>query len=459
MIVIFTGYHGDGDARAYFERKWNAAPGIGPVGAYELSLQALEDARAGDDAWAWQGEAALPKHESRHRAVAVRIADAAMPLIDGETRVGEDRFDVVGADVRGIAKGTLCLRRRTTHSDVACFYPCTRVVDGLLYRGAAGDAADEAVLATLEGPSVDTWQVPALPPQVQAEPSLLATVVSTILLGLMTSAIDRIGTRAIDAAFAALGIANPLEVVDDSYEKLVEAMRMQSRADFRRQIALRLRAFDRLREDYRGGMRTREKLDALYSEIRQLTSWLEVDERSPDRVQLLALAQAMYLAVMQDMAEWHRKDAPELMKAFYASMVQRAAAEAKVLETVQAEAYQQRMAKIVGLTDSFDFSLTSNRIISYDDAAWRETGKDHPLEDQWRRAEYQCIERSTLTGKCERWEYTEKGRKAIAEMEAILARYRQRIRGNMDEALSGIPAAIDNFRKIAQMQIPPPPPR
>jgi len=459
MIVMFTEYRGDGDARAYFERKWNAVPGIDPVAAYELSLQAFEDADAGNDVWAWQGEQALPRHDARHRAIAIRIAEAAMPLIEGETLAEEDRFDVVGADGRGVARGTLCLRRRTTHSETVHFYPCTRVVDGLLYRGLADDPADEAVLATLDGPAADSWPPPPEPPEVAAEPTLMATIASTILLGVLSSLSGRIGMRAIDFAFESLGIRNPLEAADDSYEKLVHALRMQSRADFRRQIALRLRAFERLREDYRGGMRTRDKLDTIYHEIRQLTSWLEVDERSPDRVQMLAFAQSVYLSVMQEMAEWHRKDNPELMKSFYAAMVGRAAAEAAVLAKVQQEAYDQRMAKITGLHNSFDFTFTSNRIISYDDAVWRESGADRPLEDQWRRAHYNCIERNLTTGVCERWEYTEKGRKTIAEMEGILARHRQRVRADLDKALGGIPQTIENFKRIAQMQIPPPPPK
>jgi hypothetical protein len=458
MIVLFTAYHGDGDARAYFERKWAAVPGIDSVAAYELSLQALADAGAGSDAWTWQGEQALPKHDARHRAVALRIAEAAMPLLEGERLLEEDRFDVAGADMRGIAQGRLCLRRRTTHSEAVYAYSCTRVVDGLLYRGLAEDPGDETVLSTLAGPAPET--LPPLPETPQAaELGLMATIASTILLGVLSSLSGRVGMRAIDVAFETLGIRNPLEAADDSYEKLIGALRMQSRADFRRQIALRLRAFERLREDYRGGMRTKEKLDMIYHEIRQLTSWIEVDERSPDRVQLLAFAQSVYLSVMQEMAEWHRKDNPQMMKEFYAAMTARAAAEANVLTRVQNEAYEQRLAKITGLHDSFDFTFQASRIISYDDTVWRESGHDRPLEDQWQRAYYNCLERSAVTNACTRWEYTEKGRKAIANMEGILARHRQRIRSDLDKALTGIPQTIANFQKIAQMQIPPPPPK
>lgn len=459
MIVLFTAYHGDGDARAYFERKWAAVAGIESVAAYELSLQAQADADAGSDAWTWQGEDALPEHDARHRAVALRIAEAAMPLLEGETLLEEDRFDVAGADMRGIPRGCLCLRRRTTHSEAVYAYPCTRVVDKLLYRGLAEDPGDETVLGTLDGPAPDTAPPLPEPPQPAAEPGLMATIASTILLGVLSSLSGRVGMRAIDVAFDMLGIRNPLEAADDSYEKLVGALRMQSRADFRRQIALRLRAFERLREDYRSGMRTKEKLDMIYHEIRQLTSWIEVDERSPDRVQLLAFAQSVYLSVMQEMAEWHRKDNPQLMKEFYSAMVARAAAEAKVLAKVQDEAYEQRLAKITGLHDSFDFTLQSSRIISYDDTVWRETGQDRPLEDQWQRAYYNCLERSAVSNHCIRWEYTEKGRKTIADMQGILARHRQRIRSDLDKALTGIPQTIANFNKIAQMQIPPPPPK
>jgi hypothetical protein len=147
------------------------------------------------------------------------------------------------------------------------------------------------------------------------------------------------------------------------------------------------------------------------------------------------------------------------MKSFYAAITQRAASEAAVLIKVQQEAYDQRLAKITGLHDSFDFTFTSNRIISYDDAVWKETGDDKPLEDQWRRAEINCVERNLQTGVCNRWVFTDKGKQKIAEMEAILQRHRQRIRSDLDKALHGIPQAIANFQQIAKMTIPPPPPK
>jgi hypothetical protein len=459
VIIKFIGYRGDGDARTYFEQKWRSASGISAAYAYELSFQALESAAKASDPWEFLGPPGLPKHEAMHRIAAIRIADAAMPLLQGETMIEPDGFDVTGAEAFGIAKGTLCLRRRTTHSDMLYFYPCTQVVDGVLYRGLAHDADDEAVLISMDAPAPGS--VPEPPAQVDtaAEPTLMATIASTIVHGILSSLSGRAGMRAIDFAFESLGIPNPLEAADDSYEQLVKALRMQSRADFRRQIALRLRAFERLREDYRGGMRTKDKLDSIYNEIRQLTSWIEVDERSPDRVHLLAFTQAIYLSVMQEMAEWHRKDDPELMKSFYAAMTQRAASEAAVLIKVQQEAYDQRLAKITGLHDSFDFTFTSNRIISYDDAVWRETGDDKPLEDQWRRAEISCVDRNFQTGVCNRWVFTPKGKEKIAEMEAILQRYRQRIRSDLDKALNGIPQAIANFQQIAKMTVPPPPPK
>ncbi len=459
MIIKFIGYRGDGDARTYFEQKWRSASGISLASAYELSLQALESSANESDPWACLGQAGLPKNEERHRAVAVRIADAAMPLLEGETLIESDSFDVTGTAAFDIAKGALCLRRRTTHSDILYFYPCTQVVDGVLYRGLAHDADDEAILGSMDAPAPGSVPEPPAQVDVAVEPTLMATIASTILLGILSSLSGRAGMRAIDFAFESLGIPNPLEAADDSYEKLVKALRMQSRADFRRQIALRLRAFERLREDYRGGMRTKDKLDSIYNEIRQLTSWIEVDERSPDRVHLLAFAQAIYLSVMQEMAEWHRKDDPELMKSFYAAITQRAASEAAVLIKVQQEAYDQRLAKITGLHDSFDFTFTSNRIISYDDAVWKETGDDKPLEDQWRRAEINCVERNLQTGVCNRWVFTDKGKQKIAEMEAILQRHRQRIRSDLDKALHGIPQAIANFQQIAKMTIPPPPPK
>lgn len=248
------------------------------------------------------------------------------------------------------------------------------------------------------------------------------------------------------------------KAADNSYEKFVKELRLQSRAEFRKQINIRLRAFDRLREDFNGGMRTEGKLNDTYNEVRQLTSWIEADERSPDRVHLLALVQSMYLATMQEMAEWHRTKDPEQMKSFYRSMANRAAQEAAVLKSVQNEAYTQRLNRIYGVRDKFDFSFMEYRIVYFGDEVYDETGQDGPTEDTWYRAQTECLERD-YQAVCQRWRFTEKGNKKISQLQGNMQRHKDRIYRDLTKALSGIPETIANFERISRMEIPPPPPK
>src|ERR1700733_12153300 len=106
MIVKFVRYLGTEEPLAYFEKKWRLVHGIGAVQAYELSLDSLTTATNGAKPPPLEGKAALPKHEDQHREVAVRIAEAAMPLLEGESLAEPDALDVLAADALGMRKGT-----------------------------------------------------------------------------------------------------------------------------------------------------------------------------------------------------------------------------------------------------------------------------------------------------------------------------------------------------------------
>lgn len=458
MIIKFTQFFGDDkQSFAYFERKWGLVKTLGPTSVYELSLESLAAINGNAAPIVFEGAAALPKHDDSHKKIGSAIADKAMPLLDDETLLEPDTFDVLAQDIPGVRKGTLLLRRKTNYAEVLYFYPCTNVLNGYLYRLEADDKAHEKILATLErGPQLQLSEAELGTNNTTSfVPITMSAIAANILLGIVSGVILNTGTKAIDWAFRKLGIHNPLDHADLTYDQLVIALRLQSRADFRKQIRIRFNAFQRLREDFNGGMRTEEKLNELYHEIRKLTSWLEADERSPDRVHLLALAQSMYLATMQEAAEWFRKTDPEKMKSFYQSLVQRAKLEMNVLAAIQAEAYQQRLDKITGIHDSFDFTLQDARIVFFEDAA----PEDNDARANWERAYYNCTDRNHQTMACRKWEYTSKGKAKVNEVTTRMEQHRTRIKKHLDKALDGIPQTIARFDQISKMRIPPDEPK
>lgn len=455
MIVRFV--HLSAEAPAdYLQLKWQSIPQTSYVDAYERALDSADTVRGSAAAVPLLGEEALPPHQQEHRKVISDMADRAIPLLDGERLVEPDAFAVFASDAIGFAQGTLVLRRTTNFSQSLCILPCTRIVDGVLYRNKSDDAAAEAVLATLKN-SVLWSDVP--PPaskqesaaDLAAEPITMALIAQTIALGILSGIASQIGSRAISWALNSSGILDPGEHAQLTYNKLVEALAVQSREDFKRWIKADLNAFQRGVQDFNAGMRTEEKLNTLYNEIRRIVGRLEEDERAVDRVHLLAYAQCNYLAIMQEMAEWYRQSNPERMVQFYKAMAARAEKEIGIIERVRKEAFDQRMARITGLHHQSRGGAFTK--VWFDDVAPR-------LERDWEWYEVNCVERGGPPSYiCHREEPTEKGRRTLADVQGRMDRHKARIAGQLNHALRGLQETIEAWRRIAKREIPPPPPK
>lgn len=442
------------DPYDYLRRKWEAAPGTDAVAVLERSLDGLHSAEAGLAALPLRGPAAVPDHEERHRAIVSKMLDRALPLIEGEELSEPDSLDVLAEDAVGFPRGTLLLRRTTNCAELVYFVPCTNVVDGVLHRGRAHDEADERVLAQLATAKLRTDGDPGealdeLAPA--AEPITMSVIASTILLGIISGAASQIGSQAVGWALSQLGIGDLPAHSQVSYDRLVEALKLQSREDFRREIRARTGAFVRLLDDYNAGARSEEKLRTLYNEIRQLTAWIEQDYAEVDRVHHLAYVQAQYLSIMQEQAEWYRRSDPAKMKSFYEAMTKRAAKELDVLRRVKQAAIDQRMAKIRGLLDRWH-PLGEYRVTWFEDVV-------DARERSWELYETRCTNRDMHTGVCRAWEPTQKGRDTLADVQRRLDRHRAWIREQAQAALRGVDETIARFQQIANMQVPPPPPK
>jgi len=461
MIVLFTRYFGSDQPLGYFRRKYEQTRKMTPALAFELALSAEATSYPGAFEVPVLGQKAVPRHDDAHRKTAVGIADRAMPLLPGETLAEPDQLCVLAEDIKGFKKGSLALKRVTNLSEAFYFYPCTTVVDGILFRQEAHDKLDERILATMETSRLESPPMAESAVEATAGPGLGALLAVWILEQIASNIVSQIGTYAIEAAFNMLGVPDPLKEVDDTYERLVKVLRMQVREQFRQQVRIKLSAFDRLRRDFQSGARTEEQLNKMYHEIRELTAWMENDERAPDRVVLLATVQAMYLAIMQERAEWYRNKNPELMKSFYRAFVNAAAAEAKVLDRVYDEAVKARMYKITGLHDRLEIEWPwgEDRIVYYNDTVWQELGEDlAPHQSDWARAQFECLERDEH-GRCIRRRLTQKGQEASKVVSDNMAVHQRKIRGDVTKAIDPVLASLAKFYELSRMQVPPPPPK
>jgi hypothetical protein len=461
MIVLFTRYLGSGESLAYFQKKFGQVRKMTPALAFELALSAEASSYPGAPKIPVLGEDALPRLNDEHHKTAIGIADRAMPLLDGETLVEPDRLCVLADDIDGFKKGSLALKRVTNLSEALYFYPCASVVNGILYRQEVPDKLEERTLATIEGSRLESAPMAEFPVETATTPGIGAMLAMWILEQIASNVVSQIGTFAIEAAFKLMGVPDPLKEVDDTYERLAKLMRMQVREQFRQQVRIKLSAFDRLRRDFQGGMRTEEQLNKMYHEIRQITAWMENDERVPDRVVLLATVQAMYLAIMQERAEWYRLKDPERMKEFYRAFVNAAEQEARLLDRVYDEAIKARMYKISGLHNRFEteWPWGEYHIVFFVDTVWEEWGEDRPPPgSDWTRALYECAERDQH-GNCIRRRIAEKSRDAVKTLEGTMAAYQRGIRTPLVKALDPVLGALAKFQELSRMQVPPPPPK
>jgi hypothetical protein len=146
------------------------------------------------------------------------------------------------------------------------------------------------------------------------------------------------------------------------------------------------------------------------------------------------------------------------LKSFYQALVAAAGREATLLKQVRQEAYDQRLAKITGVHDRYQFPV-DDRIVYFDDAVWRESGEDRPIARDWQWAQVECLERNINNGICERWKFTSKGERAVGEIRQNMEQHRKRIADAVYRALGKTHDSILKFEEISRMQVPPPPPK
>lgn len=436
----------------YLLNKWKSVIKDNPVLCFERSLDVLDSIKKISSA-SFLGKHILPPYEEEHRQVASKWANRVMPLLEGESPTEPDHFDVLGEDSFGVPKNTLVLRRKTNFSESVYVIPSSQVIRGTLYRFQSCVNGHEKKLATLQNATLITEETACWnesPVAVTAEPITMSLVAGKITLAILTGAASQIGSKAMGWALSQMGITDINTESQLSYDRLVEALKRQSREDFRRNLNIKFNQFYRLQQDINGGMRTKEMLEKLYHEIRSITSWLEFEERSPDRLHQLAFAQSLYLATMQEMAEFWRESDPEKMKQFYMAQSARAGREITVLQTVRQEAYNQRMSHITELEDR-RHPLSDYRVVSFGDI-------EPARERSWELAQIRCTQTNMRTGVCEKWEWTQKGRDTRAALHGRLSRHRAWI-SERTNAVLNIDKVIENFTKIRDRENPPPPPR
>lgn len=445
------------DALNYLNDKWTNSASLGPFEVFEKSLASLTALQENSKPLSFVSAETIPKHSSSHVEIASRLLNEAMPLIELEELIVPDCLDVLAEDTLYFPAGTVVLKRETNFSKHCALFPCVKVIDGVVVRGKSTEA-DETVLSTLQN-SVLTADYDAFRfednSEKLADPITTSAVASTIVLGLLSGAMSTIGAKAFGWAIKELGVDDFLGNMQLTYDQLIDALKLQSRADFRRDIRVRTAAFLRLLDDYNSGAAHPEKLLQLYNEIRQITAWVEEDFAEVDRVHILAWAQAQYFAVMQEQAEYYRGKDPAKLKSFYAAMCLRAAKESLVLKRIKEQAYANRMGLIRGLLSRPHPVLSTHEISWFED-------KLQPRDPLWEAYEIECIEWINIRPgipKCVKTRPTKKGNDTLKDMQGRLDRHRAWVHSIAIHALRGIDETIANFEKLSKIDIPPPPPK
>ena len=453
MIVRFVKLSG-GDL-AYLEKKWSLA-NIFDVTAYELALEGLKTSQS--DPLPMEEPKGVAYDQSHLDHVSAK-ADLVMPYIEGESLVS-DSFKVLTEHAASFSKGTVLLHRITTHAEYVFFMPCMRLVDGTIYIIKPQDENEMDLISTMgvvvlerdtQGPENSDG---ICPPPASNEAFTIGAIASTIALGIISGAASQIGSKAVSWAFKELGIDDIMQTSELSYDQLVDALKLQSRKDFRQTISAKMKSFSRLIDDYNHHFDL-ATLDDLYREIRDIVSYLEEDYAEVDRVEFLAFAQTQYLAIMQERAEQWRDSDPDKLKDEYGAIVNRAKKEADVLKKIKQTATDNRLKHITGLHYRPD--VTS--IIDYNVAYFEDIEKAD--ETMWLRYQVTCAKRSYVGHycQCDEYEITDKGEASIETLQGRMNRHKNKIKNKIKDTLKNVNDCIHNFEKIAAMTVPPDPPK
>lgn len=453
MLVRFTKAKTE-DPLNYFEKKWLASK-YKHDSPHALALMAQSNVN--EDPFEMQSIDGIVKYNQKHLEYASSLASNFLPLIDGETIEAENlRFLKTSGDKHEVPPlGTVVLYRITSHSEAAFFFPCMSVVNGKLHRfPGVAEEEEEKLLSTLDAVLL-TGDAPS--PIGDSEKPLVAAIAtaiaSTIALGILSGASGEIGARATAWALDKLGLGNIGNETALTYDQFVSALKMNSREDYRQTISLQISNFTDGLTDYNNGS-TIISLDVLYNEIRVLKSTIQNDEAQVDRVYFLAVAQAQYLAMMQEHAETFRNKDERQLRTEYIAMARRAGIEAQLLTVVRDKAIANRVEMIKGLSNYYV------AVSGYNGIAFTDTAPNHEpyneKEHEW--YEERCVDMNPRTGVCRRHEPTTKGAGTIAEVRGRMDRHKERISGIARAALQPITDCIAKFVEISNIQTPPPPP-
>lgn len=456
MIIRFIKV--EGEDFSYLEKKWSATI-THDVTPYELALEGMKTCKSNPLPLCDPKD--IPYNQS-HLDYASAKADSIMPLIDGESLIN-DSLKILSTAAVSFRRGTVLLHRVTSHSESVYFIPCMRVIDGKLYHAQPDNDEERKLFATLDAVLLDketpdpldnddTKPVPA--PPSDAAIITVGAIASTIVLGIVSGAASKIGAKATSWALKELGIDDIIGASELSYDQLTEALKLQSRKDFRKEISSKFGSFTRLLDDYNKGFDL-AKLEELYKEIRDIVSYLEKDYAEVDRVEFLALAQAQYLSIMQERAEQFRDSNPEQLKNDYEALVFRARKEAVVLQTIKEQAIKNRLDHITGVHKRADVTTIVGYNIAYFDDIEKGT------ESNWKRYERECTEPYYAGNMrlCNKYEPTKKGQDAIDTVQGRMDRHKHAIETKARNVLQNVDKCINNFNNIDKIEIPPAPPK